>query len=46
MTDSPPVDNGRQTIIETLERHDVRYVVIGGAAAQAHGWTEQTETLT
>lgn len=45
MTDGPPVDRGRQAIIETLERHGVRYVVIGGAAAQAHGWPEPTDDI-
>jgi hypothetical protein len=28
----------RQSILEVLERHGVRYVVIGGAAAEARGW--------
>lgn len=33
--DGPALDLHR--LIETLERHDVRYVVIGGIAAIAHG---------
>jgi predicted nucleotidyltransferase len=45
MTDSSPVDPGRQAILETFERHDVRYVVIGGAAAQARGWSEPTDDI-
>lgn len=28
----------RQSILEVLERHGVRYVVIRGAAAEARGW--------
>ena len=36
---------GREAILEALERHGVRYVVIGGAAAQARGWEEQTQDL-
>jgi len=29
MADGGVIDEGRQTIVITLERHDVRYVVIG-----------------
>ena len=36
---------GREAILAALERHDVEYVVIGGAAAQARGWPEPTEDL-
>ncbi len=35
MTSDHPIDPGRQAIVEALERHAVRYVVIGGAGAQA-----------
>jgi hypothetical protein len=36
---------GREAILQALERHEVQYVVIGGAAAQARGWTEETDDL-
>ena len=36
---------GREALLEALERHEVRYVVIGGAAAQARGWREETQDL-
>jgi hypothetical protein len=36
---------GREAILQVLERHEVDYVVIGGAAAQARGWPEHTEDL-
>jgi hypothetical protein len=45
MTTDPLVDPGREAIIETLERHGVLYVVIGGAAAQARGWSQPTEDI-
>ena len=45
MTDGPPIDPGRAAIIQALERHRVRYVVIGGAAAQARGWLETTDDI-
>ena len=35
----------REAILQALERHRVDYVVIGGAAAQARGWTEKTQDL-
>lgn len=41
----PVEDPGLQAILQTLERHRVRYVVIGGAAAQARGWSRATEDL-
>lgn len=31
-------DPGRQQILEALQRHDVQFVVIGGAASQSRGW--------
>lgn len=36
---------GREAILRALERHEVLYVVIGGAAAQARGWPERTNDL-
>ncbi len=33
-----PTDPARTTPLGTLERHEVRYVVIAGAAAEAPGW--------
>jgi hypothetical protein len=36
---------GREAILQTLERHEVLYVVVGGAAAQARGWPEETQDL-
>jgi hypothetical protein len=36
---------GREAILRALERHEVLYVVIGGAAAQARGWPERTDDL-
>jgi hypothetical protein len=37
-----PRNLGREVILQTLERHRVEYVVIGGAAAQSRGWQGQT----
>lgn len=31
-------DADREAILRALERHEVRYVLIGGAAAQTRGW--------
>ncbi|HUN77600.1 MAG TPA: hypothetical protein VMU32_01630 [Solirubrobacteraceae bacterium] len=45
MTDDHSIDEGRQAILDALERHQVRYVVIGGAAAQARGWPEPTDDI-
>jgi predicted nucleotidyltransferase len=45
VTETQPIDPGRQAILEALERHGVRYVVIGGAAAQARGWSEPTDDI-
>jgi hypothetical protein len=36
---------GREAILQALERHEVLYVVIGGAAAQARGWPDHTDDL-
>ncbi len=33
-----PTDPARTTLLGTLERHELRYIVIGGAAAEAPGW--------
>ncbi|MDP9325258.1 MAG: nucleotidyltransferase [Candidatus Dormibacteraeota bacterium] len=38
-----PLDVGR--IAKTLQRHDVKYVVIGGMAAVAHGLPWQTDDI-
>ncbi len=35
----------RQAILETLQRHQVDFVLIGGVAAQTHGWTGQTQDI-
>jgi len=34
-----------QAILETLERHRVRYVLVGGLAAQTRGWRGATEDI-
>jgi hypothetical protein len=39
----PPLDRGR--ILAALERHDVRYVLVGGLAAQAYGAVRVTKDL-
>ncbi len=38
-------DQGLEEIMATFERHEVAYVVIGGEAARARGWPEQTEDI-
>ena len=38
-------DQGLEEIMATFERHEVDYVVIGGEAARARGWPEQTEDV-
>ena len=38
-------DAAAAVILETLERHHVNYVLIGGKAAQSHGWTGETRDL-
>jgi len=38
-------DQGLEEIMATFERHEVAYVVIGGEAARARGWPEQTEDV-
>lgn len=40
-----PVDAGRGQLLEVLVRHDVRFVVIGGAAIQSHGRRYVTEDI-
>lgn len=45
MADDSVIDEGRQAILDALGRHQVRYVVIGGAAAQARGWHEPTDDI-
>lgn len=45
MPDDHSVDEGRQAILTALERHQVLFVVIGGAAAQARGWPEPTDDI-
>jgi hypothetical protein len=41
MSDQPQ-EPGRQSVLQTLDRHQVRYVVIGGVAAEARGWRGRT----
>jgi hypothetical protein len=38
-------DPGLEAIMAAFERHEVAYVVIGGEAARARGWPEQTEDV-
>lgn len=38
-------DPGLEVIMAAFERHEVAYVVIGGEAARARGWREQTEDV-
>ena len=45
MSDGERPEPGREAILRALERHEVLYVVIGGAAAQARGWPERTDDL-
>jgi hypothetical protein len=45
VTNGQPIDEGRKAILMALERHEVLYVVIGGAAAQARGWLEPTDDI-
>ena len=41
--DTPPIDPVR--VLEVLERHGVRYVLIGGVAANLHGYPLPTEDV-
>jgi hypothetical protein len=45
MADVERPEPGREAILQALERHEVLYVVIGGAAAQARGWPGRTDDL-
>jgi hypothetical protein len=45
VSDADERNPGREAILETLERHGVEYVVIGGAAAQARGWPRLTNDI-
>ena len=45
MTAGERPEPGREAILRALEAHEVLYVVIGGAAAQARGWPERTDDL-
>jgi hypothetical protein len=45
MNTGDPTDQGREAIMAALERHNVEYVVIGGAGAQARGWPEPTDDI-
>ncbi|HMH48417.1 MAG TPA: hypothetical protein VK538_11965 [Solirubrobacteraceae bacterium] len=40
-----PADPSLEAIIAAFERHDVEYVVIGGAAARARGLLDPTEDV-
>lgn len=39
------INRERQAILEILEAHEVQFIVIGGAAAQTHGWRGDTQDL-
>ena len=43
MGDHPPLDVNR--IVEILDRHRVRYLLVGGVAARLHGATRLTEDV-
>ncbi len=45
MTRGEHPEPGREAILAALERHEVLYVVIGGAAAQARGWPGRTDDI-
>jgi hypothetical protein len=45
MPDVERPEPGREAILQALERHQVLYVVIGGAAAQSRGWSGRTDDL-
>lgn len=40
-----PVRDEHVRLLEVLRRHKVQFVVVGGCAAQLHGWAGQTEDL-
>jgi hypothetical protein len=40
-----PVDAGRGQLLQVLVRHEVRFIVIGGAAIQSHGRRYVTEDI-
>ncbi len=40
-----PVDVGRGELLQTFVRHEVKFVVIGGAAIQSHGRQYVTEDI-
>jgi hypothetical protein len=42
MSPGEPAEPGREAILLALQRHAVRYVVIGAAAAQSRGWRGTT----
>lgn len=41
MSDTPPLD--RAALLDTLSRHGVRFVLVGGLAAQVHGASRATQ---
>jgi hypothetical protein len=45
MAEDERPEPGREAILQALERHEVLYVVIGGAAAQARGWPGRTDDV-
>jgi hypothetical protein len=40
------IDAGHRVLLATLARHDVAFVLVGGVALQAHGFTAATRTST
>lgn len=40
---TPPLDPKR--LLRTLDRHGVRYLLVGGLAAVAHGWPGTTAVV-
>jgi hypothetical protein len=45
VTRTGPTDPGRQAIVDALEHHEVEYLVIGAAAAEALGWSGRSEDI-
>jgi hypothetical protein len=40
------IDAGHRVLLATLTRHDVAFVLVGGVALQAHGFTAAPGTST
>lgn len=41
----PPIDPDREALLQTLVRHGVAFVLIGGAAIQSHGHSYDTQDI-